>query len=140
MNFNRTLAALAAACTLTPAFASAADLTVQVTGLEEASGTIYVALFDEAGWSTNSAVGTARIDVTDAAPSAQFDGLAPGTYGVKLFQDLNGDGELALGNFGIPSEPYGFSNDAPVRFGPPRFSDAGFERTETGASQSITLR
>ena len=134
MNFNRTLAALAAACTLTPAFASAADLTVQVTG------TIYVALFDEAGWSTNSAVGTARIDVTDAAPSAQFDGLAPGTYGVKLFQDLNGDGELTLGNFGIPSEPYGFSNDAPVRFGPPRFSDAGFELTETGASQTITLR
>ena len=138
MNFNRTLAALAAACTLTPAVASAADLTVQVTGLEEASGTIYVALFDEAGWSTNSAVGTARIDVT--APSAQFDGLAPGTYGVKLFQDLNGDGELALGNFGIPSEPYGFSNDAPVRFGPPRFSDAGFELPETGASQTITLR
>ena len=38
---------------------------------------------------------------------------------IRLFQDLDGDGELDKNAFGIPTEPFGFSNDPVIRFGPP---------------------
>ncbi|MEP1835302.1 MAG: DUF2141 domain-containing protein [Hyphomonas sp.] len=120
--------------------AGAADLTLQVQGLDAPSGTLHVALFDEAGWSDNAAIDSAIVEIDDDAPEIVFEGLAPGPYGVKLFQDLDGDGMLGRGPMGIPREPYGFSNDAPVRFGPPSFARAGFDLPVEGATQTITLR
>ena len=38
---------------------------------------------------------------------------------IRLFQDLDGDGELDKNAFGMPTEPFGFSNDPVIRFGPP---------------------
>lgn len=38
---------------------------------------------------------------------------------IRLFQDLDGDGELDKNAFGLPTEPFGFSNDPVIRFGPP---------------------
>ena len=37
-----------------------------------------------------------------------FEGLQQGTYGVRCFQDVNGNGKLDKGLFG-PSEPWGMS-------------------------------
>ena len=40
---------------------------------------------------------------------------------------------------GIPTEPYAFSNNAPLRFGPPSFADAALSVGE--ASETVlTLR
>jgi uncharacterized protein (DUF2141 family) len=80
------------------------------------------------------------VDVSDGAQAVVFEGLVPETYGVKLFHDQDGDGKLSRGTFGIPTEPYGFSNDAPVRFGPPKFGKARFDVPTDGATQTITLR
>ena len=50
-----------------------------------------------------------------------------GEYAIAGFQDLDGNGVLS-GNFlGIPKEPVGFSGDAKVRFGPPKWNDAVFQ-------------
>lgn len=38
----------------------------------------------------------------------KFEGLQQGTYGVRCFQDVNGNGKLDKGLFG-PSEPWGMS-------------------------------
>jgi len=42
------------------------------------------------------------------------------------YQDLNSNNELDTNLFGVPTEPYGFSNNAKGRFGPPKFSDMLF--------------
>jgi uncharacterized protein (DUF2141 family) len=34
----------------------------------------------------------------------------------------------------------GFSRDAPMRFGPPRWDDAKFDLTESGATVPLTMR
>ena len=112
MNINHTLVSILAAIAIVPVSASAADLTLKVE----------------------------NVGVSEGADSVVFEGLEPGTYGVKLFHDVDGDGELARGNFGIPTEPYGFSNDAPVRFGPPSFGDAAFALPTDGAVHTVTLR
>ena len=52
---------------------------------------------------------------------------------------FDGDGEMDLNPFGIPTEPYAFSNNAIGNMGPARWGQARF--TVTGATaQTIRLR
>ncbi len=53
-------------------------------------------------------------------------GLLPGDYAAQIFYDENGNGKVDRALFGIPKEGVGFSNDAPIRLGPPRWSEAMF--------------
>ena len=53
-----------------------------------------------------------------------FENIPSGTYAVAIYHDSNGDEVLNRGAFGMPTEGYGFSNDAPATDGPPRYSDA----------------
>jgi uncharacterized protein (DUF2141 family) len=45
-------------------------------------------------------------------------------FAVAVFQDINGDGELSKNRFGIPIEPFAFSNNAMGNRGPPEFDAA----------------
>ncbi|MEO0688824.1 MAG: DUF2141 domain-containing protein [Pseudomonadota bacterium] len=67
-----------------------------------------------------------------------FTDVTPGTYAVALLHDENDDGKAnrALGM--MPKEGYGFSRDAKVRMGPPKFDDAVFEHT--GEDQQLTIK
>ena len=119
--------------------AAAADLTVRIEGVEEATGTFHVAVFGADGWEENDAVTSQLAPATEGAELV-FTGLEPGAYGIKVYQDVDENGELNLGMWRIPTEPYGFSNDAPARMGAPKFDKAGFELTEAGTVQTITLQ
>jgi uncharacterized protein (DUF2141 family) len=55
--------------------------------------------------------------------------LKSGNYAIAVFQDINNNGKLDKNWFGIPTEPYGFSNDPVIRFGPPSFNDCLLELT-----------
>lgn len=68
--------------------------------------------------------------------------LPPGRYAVALYQDSNGNDRLDKTIFGLPTEPYGFSNDASAPMGPPDFDAASFviARTEQHHALTITLR
>lgn len=78
--------------------------------------------------------------VVDAGDSVtiRFTDVEPGTYAVALLHDENNDGKAnrALGM--MPKEGYGFSRDAKVRMGPPKFKDAVFEHT--GEDQALTIK
>lgn len=92
------------------------------------------------GWANNDPVETFEIDAGTSPVSFGTDGLSPGRYGLKLFQDTDGDGKLSTNALGIPTEPYAFSNNAPGTFGPPGFDAAAFEiAAGSAASQDITL-
>ncbi|TDO99542.1 DUF2141 domain-containing protein [Marinomonas balearica] len=47
------------------------------------------------------------------------------------YQDLNDNQALDTNLFGVPTEPYAFSNNAKGRFGPPKFSDMLFTPSMT---------
>jgi uncharacterized protein (DUF2141 family) len=53
-----------------------------------------------------------------------FNNLEAGRYAIILFHDENGNGRLDKNFWGVPTEPYGFSNDAGGFLGPPKFDDA----------------
>ncbi|MDO8422509.1 MAG: DUF2141 domain-containing protein [Parvibaculum sp.] len=122
-----------------PVRADGAEVTVHVAGLESTEGDIIVALFDEAGWKGKERIVAARIAADAADLTLKLAAPAPGKYGIKAFHDLDKNGEMNK-TFGIPTEPYAFSNDAKASGGPPDFSAAAFDVTADGAEQTIQLR
>jgi uncharacterized protein (DUF2141 family) len=66
--------------------------------------------------------------------------LPPGRYAVALFQDTKGTGKLESNFFGVPTVPYGFSNNARGTMGPPGFDAAAFDVGAAATTVSIELR
>jgi uncharacterized protein (DUF2141 family) len=63
-----------------------------------------------------------------------------GEYAIAIYQDINGDGVLNKNFFGIPKEPYGFSNDAMGMVGPPDFQMAKIVVNQSSKMVNIRLR
>ena len=106
--------------------ACAADLTVTLHDVRVRTGTIKLVLVDsQAGWD-----GQAPPVAADGAPPGGdtatfvFKGLEPGTYAVSAMHDENGNGKLDTNLVGLPTERYGFSNDARGKLGAPDFEAA----------------
>ncbi|MBL8557648.1 MAG: DUF2141 domain-containing protein [Hyphomonadaceae bacterium] len=121
--------------------APASSIALTVRNVRPGAGPVRVVLFDsEGGWKGEARpVRGENIDAAGAEVAVTFTGLKPGVYGVKLFQDIDGDGRMGANPFGVPTEPYAFSNDAPVRFGPPNWQAAQFTVAPGVVAHSITL-
>ena len=59
--------------------------------------------------------------VTNNSVSLEIANIKTGIYSISVFHDENNNGILDIGLFGIPSEPYAFSNNPSTSFGPPSF-------------------
>lgn len=115
-----------------------ADLTVTFeTGVD--TGAVMVALYDAAGYSGGQPVRALRLDVATGQRTASFTGLEPGEYGIKAFHDVNGDGQMNHNPFGMPTEPFAFSNNAVGNMGPAGWDRARF-RVEGATVQTISIR
>jgi uncharacterized protein (DUF2141 family) len=55
-----------------------------------------------------------------------IDSLKYGEYAVRVFHDENKNGKIDSNFLGIPTEDYGYSNDASGWFGPPSWEKAKF--------------
>lgn len=120
--------------------ADGASLTLTFTGITKPTGAIMGAVYDsEGGFNSGQAVRGVKIAVTGASVSETITGLKPGRYGVKVYHDVDGDGQMGMNPFGIPLEPYAASNNARGHMGPPSWADAAFEVTADGAVQTITI-
>ncbi|MGB3625921.1 MAG: DUF2141 domain-containing protein [Henriciella sp.] len=132
------IAASACAALLAPV-AQAAPLTVTLTNIEAQTGEIRLGVFDAEGYETGTAASGANVAANAETVSVTIEGLAPGQYGIKLYHDVNGDGEMNTNPFGMPIEPFAFSNNAKGRFGPAKWDAARFDVTEDGAAQTIAI-
>ena len=65
--------------------------------------------------------------------------LKSGSYAIAVYQDINNNGKLDKNWVGIPTEPYGFSKDPVIRFGPPLYEDCQLH-LEGKKNISIRLR
>jgi uncharacterized protein (DUF2141 family) len=147
MTATTTLAATCAAAVLAAAtgqFALAravepGTLAVTVNNVRE-GGNIYVSLFDSADdYAAGEALHLRAVPVIRAGSvTFSFPDLDPGVYAFRLFQDIDGDDELDM-RFGVPTEPYGFSNGARGRFGPATFEDAAIEIAPGDNVQAVDL-
>lgn len=103
-------------------------------------GKIMAALFNsEANYGQGEPVRYALVDPQEASKSVVFDGLEDGDYAVRVFHDLNGDGKMNVNPFGMPIEPYAFSNNAVGMMGPATWEQSKF-RVSGATRQSIELK
>ena len=106
--------------------AQAASVTVTVTGVRDSRGVVRVAICPRAEFLHPHCPYVGRAPAESGSVAVTIDDVPPGVYAAEAFQDANDNGNLDRNWLGLPKEGMGFSNDAPMRFGPPRFDDAAF--------------
>ena len=132
-----TLPAVALMCALAAA-ANASDLTVTITDIREAKGSLMVAVVNsDAAWnSKEKPVAAQKVSAKQGEITLVFKNLPAGNYAVQVMHDENDNGQLDSNFLGIPSEGYGFSNN-PTVMRRPNFDEARFA---FDANATITIR
>lgn len=141
--FLHLTAACAAAPLLLGAHPAGTTVSVTATNLRSTDGVVHACLSADPKRFTSCEADTRAYKVTvPAAREVDFDfnGVRPGRYAIVLAHDENDNGKLdrALGL--VPKEGFGFSRDAPVRMGPPRFEDAVIEIGKQPSHHTVRMR
>lgn len=118
-------------------------LTLVVDGAPSDEGVLVVALASSAAEFESGDTffrADAAVPIEEGRAERVFEAVPHGVYAVKVFHDVNANGELDTNFVGMPKEPFGFSNDAMGRFGPPSFQEAAFQVESDPARVAIRLR
>lgn len=117
------------------------DVTAAVTGLRSEKGQILGCMTRR----PDSFPGCAndpqakRLIVPATTTRLSFGQVPEGRYAISLVHDENANGKLDK-RLMIPREGFGFSHDAPVMMGPPKFDSAAFPVGATGEHLKIKMR
>jgi uncharacterized protein (DUF2141 family) len=121
--------------------AAAADLTVTVSGIRNASGSVSAGIYNGQSSFAKASEALVLFRIKAAQGSVRFTAhdLPPGRYAVTAYHDENGNGSLDFDPTGAPAEGYGVSNDARNPSAPPEFAKAAFELRDQNQSVTINL-
>ena len=116
------------------------NLVVMVNGAQAGKGQIMASLFDGERNHMRAPASeiTKKVD-EDGKSEITFRVSKPGFYSVSVIYDIDEDGELDTGMFGIPKEKIGFSNNARGRMGPAKWRKARFNVKEDPTIIEISL-
>jgi uncharacterized protein (DUF2141 family) len=109
---------------------AAGVLRVHFVGTPNDTGRVLCGLYDSPEgfpMDRSKVVARAVSAIRDDAGVCEFKGLKPGTYAVAAFQDEHGTGKMTKNWLGMPTEAYGFSNDAAATISAPSFQAASFQ-------------
>jgi uncharacterized protein (DUF2141 family) len=104
----------------------ACDLSVKLINLSSDDGQLMVSLYDSSDTWLKNGIQSEITTIENGTATIVFKNVPYGTYAISSIHDVDMDGKLKTGAFGIPSEPYASSRGAKGRFGPPKWSDAKF--------------
>lgn len=123
--------------------ASCPGIHVKILDIRNSAGAVACALFESsAGFPTEyllAATNIMIIKVRDKQARCDFEDIPPGTYALAVVHDENMNGKLDVNWLGVPSEGYGFSNDAHALLGAPSFSAASFPYDGSNLDLTISL-
>lgn len=125
-----------------PVASPPAALQVRVTGLLSEVAPVRAALFDsKEGWKGEAAARLTAVLAPEGGGCLwSIPELESGDHAVRVYQDLNGNGELDRDERGRPQEPYGFSGGRKGLFGPPSWRKARVSVDGGPLSLEIRLR
>lgn len=118
-------------------------ISVSITNVRSSEGVIRACLTPLAKGFPQCKAGDGSITRTvSAKPTATvvFADVTPGRYAIALLHDENNNGKADRALMMMPKEGFGFSRDAKVRMGPPKFEEAAFDVTADRQSQTIRMR
>lgn len=121
---------------------AAGTLTVILTGFDSDEGTAVVRLdSSEATFIRGEDFfRVASVEIEGGETRVTFADVPYGPYALSAFHDANENKKLDQGDFGIPLEAYGFSNNARGQFGPPSYKDSAFTFTPDSTTVTIEVK
>ena len=119
---------------------STGTLIVRVRGLTSGEGNLRFVLFDSKKNFLKHPVRADVVEIEDQQGTWTIEELPYGTYAILVHHDINTSGTMERHWYGKPKEPTGASNDAPARFGPPKFKDAKFKLESPTLTLMVTLK
>ncbi len=125
--------------TVAPCFAQ--PMSITFTGIDAGQGKVYVAVYDRAdAFGKPEQARFAQVyPVTRAGTmTIQTPDLPAGAYAISCYYDRNGNGRLDRNVFGVPTEPYAFSNDVRPRLRSATWDEGRF--THQPGQGTVTLR
>jgi len=130
--------------TVSSAQPSQPGIHVEILGIRNSLGAVACALFEgPEGFPAEFlrfATNIMMVKVRATKATCDFEDIAPGTYALAVIHDENRDGELATNLIGVPTEGYGFSNDAKGSLGAPSFEAASFSYNGQSLNMTIALQ
>ncbi|HAV53612.1 MAG TPA: hypothetical protein DCX41_01580, partial [Aequorivita sp.] len=92
-------------------------------------GSLRIGLFDKGDrfLERDQAFRSVNIPVKSSSETFTFKNLPKGNYAISLYHDVNDNDTCDRNMFGIPKEPYAFSNNFKPLFSAPDFEDCRFE-------------
>jgi uncharacterized protein (DUF2141 family) len=134
--------------------ATASELRVAIDGVASSSGSLMVGLYDSEEHFRSAIANAANVGLLNdrsrlvgiamravaGTQSVVFTNLSPGAYGVIVFHDENDNGKLDQNPWGVPTEGYGFSNNAEGFLAAPSFKDTAVMLDSPDRAISITLK
>jgi uncharacterized protein (DUF2141 family) len=119
--------------------ASASQVDITVTGIRSDRGSVVVAICDKANFPAGACPYHGHAAARLGEVEVHVAGVPPGTWAASVYHDEAGIGHVEFSLFGVPKQGFGFSRDARMRFGPPRFADAAFVLEEKTGSVTAPL-
>tara|TARA_B110000467_G_C18042357_1_gene326597 strand:- start:128 stop:571 length:444 start_codon:yes stop_codon:yes gene_type:complete len=126
--FKQLLAlSLVSSAALTSSLVQASDVEFEIKGIKSDSGKIYIQIFKgEENYTQGNAESSSIMKAVKGSTKTIFNNMPVGEYAVRFFHDENSNGKLETNLFGVPTEGYGFSNNAKPNFGPVNYSEIKF--------------
>jgi uncharacterized protein (DUF2141 family) len=116
------------------------SLNLNVKNIKHDKGSILIAIYNKEEEFMKERYADKSVKV-DALENLKVElQLPPGRYAITIFHDINDNNELNTNIIGIPKEPYGFSNNPKITFGPPNFKQASFDFTLPSQDIEIVLK
>lgn len=119
-------------------------LMVEISGLKDATGNVYIAVYNsDSTWLSDKTVLSKKVAIAEALDGDQVRTelqLPLGEYALSVFYDKDDDGEMDTNFIGMPKEPIALSNNAVAKFGPPKYADAVFSLGAEPMIQRISMK
>lgn len=120
------------------------NLNVFIKGFDNSNGTARVAIFNsedsfrDAGFTTVGALYAASLPIVNGQVVWHLKDLPYNAYAIKVFHDVNNDGEMKKNFFNVPEVGFGFSNNPMNTKGTITFQQAVF--LVNAKQQQITIQ
>ena len=115
-------------------------LIVDIGNVRSAKGNVHIDICPEAKFLKDDCPYSGQSAARTGATTVIVRNLPTGRYAVQAFDDENANGKVDRALFGIPKEGVGFSRDAHIGLGPPKWNDAFFDFDGSGARIALRMR
>lgn len=123
-----------------PILMFANNINLEIKNIKSIKGNIFIGLYKKAEnfTSTEHYFQSSIKEVQSNNIKHTFNNIPNGKYSISIFQDTNNNKKHDKNIFGVPTEPYGFSNNPKILFSKPSFDECNFKLT-TNKSLNIVL-